>query len=60
MAEQVERRTRKAFLYSELAMHQDEMGAPHFHLRRAWPCNDEETGLTTSNQTQVMAMSERR
>lgn len=35
-------------------MHQDEMGAPHFHLRRAWPCKDEETGLTTSNQTQAL------
>lgn len=30
------------------------MGAPHFHLRRAWPCKDEETGLTTSNQTQAL------
>ena len=30
------------------------MRAPHFHLRRAWPCRDEETGLTTSNQTQAL------
>jgi hypothetical protein len=35
-------------------MHQDEMGAPHFHLRRAWPCKDEETGLTTTDQTKAL------
>ena len=30
------------------------MGAPHFHLRRAWPCKDEETGLTTTDQTKSL------
>lgn len=35
-------------------MHQDEMGAPHFHLRRAWPCKDEETELTTTDQTKAL------
>lgn len=44
----------KPFFILNWAMHQDEMGAPHFHLRRAWPCKDEETGLTTSNQTQTL------
>ena len=44
----------KPFFILNWAMHQDEMGAPHFHLRRAWPCKDEETGLTTSNQTQAL------
>lgn len=33
---------------------EDEMGAPHFHLRRAWPCKDEETGLTTTDQTKAL------
>ena len=27
---------------------------PHFHLRRAWPCKDEETGLTTTDQTKAL------
>ena len=44
----------KPFFILNWAMHQDEMGAPHFHLRRAWPCKDEDTGLTTSNQTQAL------
>lgn len=35
-------------------MHQDEMGAPHFHLHRTWPCKDEETGLTTTDQTKAL------
>ena len=30
------------------------MGAPHFHLRRAWLCKDEETGLTITDQTKVL------
>lgn len=30
------------------------MGALHFHLRRAWPCKDEETGLTTTDQTKAL------
>lgn len=41
-------------IYLNWAMHQDEMGAPHFHLRRAWPCKDEETGLTTTDQTKSL------
>lgn len=28
----------KPFFILNWAMHQDEFGAPHFHLRRAWPC----------------------
>ena len=44
----------KPFFILNWAMHQDELGAPHFHLRRAWPCKDEETELTTSNQTQAL------
>lgn len=47
MTEQVELRTRKALFHSEL-------GAPHFHLRRAWPCKDEDTGLTTTDQTKSL------
>lgn len=35
-------------------MHQDEVEAPHFHLRRAWPCKDEDTGLTTTDQTKAL------
>lgn len=44
----------KPFFILNWAMHQDEMGAPHFHLRRAWPCKDEETGLTTTDQTKTL------
>lgn len=42
------------FFILNWAMHQDEMGAPHVHLRRAWPCLDEETGLTTTDQTKSL------
>ena len=45
---------RKPFFILNWAMHQDEMGAPHFHLRRVWPCKDEETGLTTTDQTKAL------
>ena len=44
----------KPFFILNWAMHQDEMGAPHFHLRRVWPCKDEETGLTTTDQTKAL------
>lgn len=44
----------KPFFILNWAMHQDEMGAPHFHLRRAWPCKDEDTGLTTTDQTKSL------
>ena len=37
------------FFILNWAMHQDEMGAPHVHLRRAWPYLDEGTGLTTTD-----------
>lgn len=30
------------------------MGAPHVHLRRAWPYLDEGTGLTTTDQTKAL------
>lgn len=42
------------FFILNWAMHQDEMGAPHVHLRRAWPYLDEETGLTTTDQTKAL------
>ncbi len=42
------------FFILNWAMHQDEMGAPHFHLRRAWPCLDEETKLVTTDQTKAL------
>ena len=41
----------KPFFILNWAMHQDEMGAPHFHLRRVWPCKDEETGLTRPDKS---------
>ena len=44
----------KPFFILNWAMHQDEVGAPHFHLRRAWPCKDEDTGLTTTDQTKAL------
>lgn len=44
----------KPFFILNWAMHQDEMGAPHFHLHRTWPCKDEETGLTTTDQTKAL------
>ena len=42
------------FFIMNWAMHQDEMGAPHFHLRRAWPCVDDKTGLVTTDQTKAL------
>ena len=42
------------FFILNWAMHQDEMGAPHVHLRRAWPYLDEGTGLTTTDQTKAL------
>ena len=44
----------KPFFILNWAMHQDEVGAPHFHLRRAWPCKNEDTGLTTTDQTKSL------
>lgn len=42
------------FFILNWAMHQDEMGAPHVHLRRTWPWMDKETGLTTTDQTKAV------
>lgn len=42
------------FFILNWAMHQDEMGAPHVHLRRAWPWLDEKKGLTTTDQTKAL------
>lgn len=47
----------KPFFILNWAMHQDEMGAPHFHLRRVWPCKDKGTGLTTTDQTKALLKS---
>ncbi|MCR4789795.1 MAG: plasmid recombination protein [Treponemataceae bacterium] len=42
------------FFILNWAMHQDELGAPHFHLRRAWPCLDPKTGLITTDMTKAL------
>ncbi len=41
----------KPFFILNWAMHVDEQGAPHFHLRKAWSYKDPETGLVTTDQT---------
>lgn len=41
----------KPFFVLNWAMHLDEDGAPHFHIRKAWPYKDTETGLVTTDQT---------
>lgn len=41
----------KPFFILNWAMHVDEQGAAHFHLRKAWPYKNPETGLTTTDQT---------
>ena len=39
------------------ALHQDEQGAPHFHLRRVWMHRDEETGLLSTGQEEALKLA---
>lgn len=36
------------------ALHQDEMGGPHFHLRKVWICKDSKSGLVTTGQEEAL------
>ena len=39
------------------ALHQDEQGAPHFHMRRVWMYHDDDTGLLTTGQEAALKIA---
>ena len=39
------------------ALHQDEQGAPHFHIRRVWMYRDEDTDLLTTGQEAALKIA---
>lgn len=47
----------KPFTILDWALHQDEQGAPHFHVRKVWTYIDPETGFLTTGQTKALELA---
>jgi len=47
----------KPFTILDWAMHQDEQGAPHFHVRKVWTYKDSESGFLTTGQTKALELA---